>query len=172
MKVIIREFREPDAPEVNRIAVAAFSEFADGYTDWPVMRDRIATTSRLAGEMPFFVAVAEATNQAAATAQTATAGEIILGAVGYTPPFGPRPDFFEPDAVIIRMLVVDPARRGPHGSLHRPGAGRRRAADSVAYERSDEGRTADVLTPRISMDRRAARHPVRPLRTYAYAFKR
>lgn len=95
--VNIRKYRESDAEEVNRISLAAFSEFAEHYSDWPSLRDRILRTSSLAEKMDFFIAE--------------DAGK-IAGSVGYTPPFGERPDFFDRDSAIIRMLVVDPEKRG------------------------------------------------------------
>jgi hypothetical protein len=33
--MILREFCEADAQEINRLAVAAFEEFGYNYSDWP-----------------------------------------------------------------------------------------------------------------------------------------
>ncbi len=93
----IRDFQLADAARVNEISVAAFGLLSHRYTDWSAMRDRIATTSRLAAEMPMFVALYNGT---------------VAGSVALTPPGGPRPDFFDADCAVIRMLVVDPAFHG------------------------------------------------------------
>lgn len=78
MEILIREYKNSDAEALNRIAVAAFSEFAEYYSDWPALRERIAVTSRLTDEIQFFVAEELG---------------VVLGLIGYNPPFGPRSDF-------------------------------------------------------------------------------
>jgi GNAT superfamily N-acetyltransferase len=61
------------------------------------MSDRIVTTSPLAAEMPMYVALYNGT---------------VADSVALTPPGGPRPDFFDSDCAVIRMLVVDPPFHG------------------------------------------------------------
>jgi len=41
---------------VNRVALAAFSQYAHAYADWPPFSARIARTSDLAGEAELLVA--------------------------------------------------------------------------------------------------------------------
>jgi len=96
-RTFIRDFQPADAQRVNEISVAAFGLLSHRYSDWSAMRDRIATTSRLAAEMPMYVALYDGT---------------VVGSVALTPPGGPRPDFFDADCAVIRMLVVDPAFHG------------------------------------------------------------
>ena len=95
--LVLRDFVSADADRVNGIALAAFSQFAAHYDDWPKLA---ATLSRMC--------------------DLATSGEIIVaeangeiaGAVAYIPPGAPKAAFFEPAWPVIRMLVADPARRG------------------------------------------------------------
>lgn len=96
-RTFIRDFQPADARRVNEISVAAFGLLSHRYSDWSAMRDRIATTSRLATEMPMYVALYNGT---------------VAGSVALTPPGGPRPDFFDSDCAVIRMLVVDPVFHG------------------------------------------------------------
>jgi GNAT superfamily N-acetyltransferase len=93
----LRDFRPSDARDVNRVALAAFAEFADLYSDWPAMSSRIARMSALADGGEIIVAELDGT---------------IVGAVAYIPPNRPKPVFFESAWPIIRMLVVDPLHRG------------------------------------------------------------
>jgi len=94
---ILREFRESDAQEINRLAVTAFEEFGSNYSDWPALAASYARMSDLAkgGE----IVVAE------------IAGN-IAGAVAYIPPHQGKPRYFDQAWPVIRTLVVDPKRRG------------------------------------------------------------
>jgi len=47
---LIRPYRPADRDAVNRVALAAFSQYAHAYADWPAFSARIARTSDLAGE--------------------------------------------------------------------------------------------------------------------------
>ena len=38
---VIRDFRSNDAEEVNRVALAAFAEFKDAYSDWSAFSQNI-----------------------------------------------------------------------------------------------------------------------------------
>jgi hypothetical protein len=35
--MVLREFREADAQEINRLAVTAFEEYSRHYSDWPAL---------------------------------------------------------------------------------------------------------------------------------------
>ena len=35
--MVLREFREADAQEINRLAVTAFEEYSSNYSDWPAL---------------------------------------------------------------------------------------------------------------------------------------
>ena len=94
---VLRDYRESDADNVNRVAHAAFAEFKESYCDWPTMVRNVSRMAALARDGELVVAEC--------------AGE-IRGAVVYIPPGRPRADFFEREWPIIRMLVVEPAGRG------------------------------------------------------------
>ena len=111
----LRDFRPADAPQVNRLAVAAFEQFKTHYSDWPAMAasiGRMATLTEI-GE----IIVAERDDQ-------------IIGAVTYVPPGGPNPSCFDPAWPIVRMLVVDPDHRGL-------GAGRALTEECISRARRD-----------------------------------
>jgi ribosomal protein S18 acetylase RimI-like enzyme len=97
--VLVRSFQPADADAVNRIALAAFAEYEDTYSDWDAVRRGVGAMSTLADAGELIVA--------------GLAPGTLAGAVAYMPPgSAPRADFFEPEWPIIRMLVVDPAARG------------------------------------------------------------
>lgn len=95
----IRDFRKADGDAVNRVALAAYAEFSDAYSDWPALVESLMKTSAMAdaGEL----VVAEAGNR-------------IVGLVVYVGPGRPKSEFFRVEWPVIRMLSVDPATRG-HG---------------------------------------------------------
>jgi ribosomal protein S18 acetylase RimI-like enzyme len=95
----LRDFRDADAVQVNRVALAAFDEFRSQYTDWPAMVSGVAKMSALADSGEIIVAERD---------------EGIIGAVAYIPPGCAKAPYFDRSWPIIRMLVVDPAYRG-HG---------------------------------------------------------
>jgi ribosomal protein S18 acetylase RimI-like enzyme len=100
VNLLIRDFREDDAQGVNRLAVAAFEEFRDAYSDWAAMTANIAKMSTLAAVGELIIAE--------------RAGAII-GAVTYVAPHRPKAAFFDSAWAIVRMLAVDPVYRG-HGA--------------------------------------------------------
>ena len=93
----LRDYQSADADNLNRIAVSAFDQFQDHYSDWPAMRAGLSKTSDLG-----------------------VSGEVIIaelqgafaGAVAYFGPNSQKAAFFDQRWPIIRMLVVDPAFRG------------------------------------------------------------
>ena len=95
----IREFHPNDAVRVNELAVIAFDQFKDSYTDWPIFRSRIENMSLLAEVGEIIVAERQG---------------IVVGAVAYVGPGRPKAEFFRLEWPIMRMLVVDPEARG-HG---------------------------------------------------------
>lgn len=94
---MLRDYHEDDAEAIIRVALAAFAEFEQYYSDCPLFNANVAKMPKLAkaGE----IIVAEDDGR-------------IFGAVTYVGPQQPKPAFFEPAWPIIRMLVVDPAARG------------------------------------------------------------
>lgn len=98
----LRDFRSADADHVNRLAPAAFAQFSSHYDNWPALAATLAKMSDLAAHGEIIVAELSAR---------------IAGAVAYFAPGAPKASFFEPEWPVIRMLVVDPERRG-HGIGH------------------------------------------------------
>jgi ribosomal protein S18 acetylase RimI-like enzyme len=93
----LRPARAEDAGAIDAVALSAFAQYRDLYSDW-------ATFSRGVGAMSALGRAAELI--------VAESGGRILGAVAYVGPDRPKPDFFEPGWPAIRMLVVDPGARG------------------------------------------------------------
>jgi GNAT superfamily N-acetyltransferase len=95
----LRDFSADDTAALNRVAVAAFAQFKDAYSDWPAMERGVSQMSQLSqvGE----IIVAELDHR-------------VVGGVGYVGPGKPKAAFFDPRWPVIRMLVVDPHARG-HG---------------------------------------------------------
>lgn len=94
---MLRDYRAEDAEAIVRVALIAFAEFEQHYSDWPLFTAHVAKMPELAGTGEIIVAE--------------DGGEIV-GAVIYVGPNQPKPAFFDPAWPIIRMLVVDPAARG------------------------------------------------------------
>src|SRR6478735_2300651 len=94
---MLRDYQAHDAEAVRRVALTAFAQFEQHYSDWPLFNANVVKITELArtGE----IIVAEDDGR-------------IVGAVTYVGPQQPKPAFFEPAWPVIRMLVVDPAARG------------------------------------------------------------
>jgi ribosomal protein S18 acetylase RimI-like enzyme len=97
MDCLIRPYRPADRDAVDRVALAAFSQYAHAYADWPGFSARIARTSELAGQAELLVAIEQGN---------------ILGAVLHVAPGKPRSAVFPDEWAVIRMLVVAPEQRG------------------------------------------------------------
>jgi hypothetical protein len=54
--VIVRDFRAADAPQLNDVALAAFLQFKDQYSDWPAMANGVSKMSELAESGEIIVA--------------------------------------------------------------------------------------------------------------------
>jgi GNAT superfamily N-acetyltransferase len=111
----LRDFRPDDAAALDRVALAAFAQFAPEYDDWPAMAAGMSSMSALAGRAELIVAEIDGR---------------IAGGVGYVPPHAPKAAYFDPSWPVMRMLVVDPAMRGR-------GIGRALAEACVARARRD-----------------------------------
>jgi len=130
----IKDYEDSDAENLNRIAVAAFSQFRGHYQDWPAMLAGLSKTAALSatGE----VIVAESQNQ-------------IAGAVAYFGPNVEKAAFFDQRWPIIRMLVVDPAFRGK-------GLGHALSAECIARAQRDRSpiialHTSPIMTVALPM---------------------
>ena len=93
----MRDFDPSDEATLGSVALAAFKQFSDSYSDWEALAASVSRMADLAktGE----IIVAE------------TGGKII-GGVAYIGPSKPKAEYFESKWPIIRMLVVTPSARG------------------------------------------------------------
>jgi GNAT superfamily N-acetyltransferase len=130
----IRDYENPDAEDLNRIAVSAFDQYRDLYQDWPAMRASLSKTSALSviGE----VIVVEFQRQ-------------FAGAVAYFGPNSQKVSFFDQRWPIMRMLVVDPAFRGK-------GLGRALSMECIARAKRDGSpiialHTSPIMTVALPM---------------------
>jgi GNAT superfamily N-acetyltransferase len=96
-EIRLRDYQSSDAENLNRIAVSAFDQFQDHYSDWPAMRAGLSKTSDLGVSGEVIIAELQGT---------------FAGAVAYFGPNSQKAAFFDQRWPIIRMLVVDPAFRG------------------------------------------------------------
>ena len=131
---VLRDFQEPDANEVNKLAIAAFQEFSSKYSDWPALASFYGRMSTLAEHGEIMVAE--------------LAGNIV-GAVAYIPPHRPRAPYFEKAWPIIRSLVVDPTCR-------RTGVGRALTEECIIRARRDGSsaialHTSPIMTVALPM---------------------
>ncbi|MCZ0738712.1 GNAT family N-acetyltransferase [Phreatobacter sp. AB_2022a] len=97
MAPILRAYKAGDAPVLDRLAVAAFSQYGALFSDWPAMARALACHAALAAKAEIIVAEHD--------------GE-VAGSVGYCGPGRPKAAYFDEAWPIIRMLVVAPAARG------------------------------------------------------------
>jgi ribosomal protein S18 acetylase RimI-like enzyme len=109
----VRPYADGDREAVNAVARAAFMQYSRDYADWPSFIEGIARMADLAAGADILVAE--------------QAGEIV-GAVAHVGPGRPRAAFFPMAWSVIRMLVVDPQRRGQ-------GAGRELVAGCLRLAR-------------------------------------
>jgi GNAT superfamily N-acetyltransferase len=132
--ITIREYENPDAEDLNRLAVSAFSQFRDQYQDWPAVLAGLSQTSALSAT-----------------------GEVIVvknqnrrvGAVAYFGPDSQKAPFFDQRWPVIRMLVVDPSFRGN-------GLGRALSMECLARARRDGSpiialHTSPIMTVALPM---------------------
>lgn len=97
MNLRVRACAPADREAVNAVARAAFAQYAHDYQDWPSFIDGIGRMADLARDADLLVA---------------ECGDRVAGAVAHVGPGRPRSAIFPDDWSVIRMLVVDPARRG------------------------------------------------------------
>lgn len=123
----LRNYHPHDAQRIDELAVSAFSQFRDAYTDWPVFSAKISNMSALSDTGEIIVAE--------------LAGDIV-GAVAYIGPGKEKAPFFRPEWPVMRMLVVAPAARG-HG------VGKALAEECLARARRDGARSFALHTSEL-----------------------
>jgi len=111
----IRNYTTADADAVNRVALAAFAEYKESYSDWPAFCRVIGNMSALAATGELIVASRDSQ---------------IVGAVAYFGPGKKKSSFFNRDWSIIRMLVITPSSQGQ-------GIGRALTEECVCRARRD-----------------------------------
>jgi GNAT superfamily N-acetyltransferase len=134
MTVLLRDFAAIDQARVDQLALEAWEQYREQYSDWDTFRQRISAMSDLAATGEIIVAV--------------VAGR-IEGAVAYVGPGKPKSDMFRPEWPIMRMLVVSPAARGL-------GLGRALARACISRARRDGAdvfalHTSDMMTVALPM---------------------
>jgi ribosomal protein S18 acetylase RimI-like enzyme len=97
MRLVIRPYADADREAVNAVALAAFAQYSQDYKDWQGFSAGIGRMAELARDADLLVAEQDGG---------------IAGAVAHVGPGRPRADFFPDEWSVIRMLVVDPQRRG------------------------------------------------------------
>ena len=97
MTVNLRPARAEDAAAIDRVALSAFAQYRDQYSDWEVFSRGVGAMSKLGRTAELIVA---------------EGGGKVVGAVAYVGPDRPKLEIFEPHWPAIRMLVVDPGARG------------------------------------------------------------
>ena len=95
--MLIREFSVEDSILIDALAVRAWSQYKSFYPNWETTKVAINQMSKLSTIGQIFVA---------------EHNKIIVGAVGYISPNGPRAEYFKAEWGLIRMLVVAPESRG------------------------------------------------------------
>ena len=151
----IRDYQGSDADNLNRVAIAAFSQFREHYQDWPTMLASLSKTSDLSASGEVIIAELQ---------------HAFAGAVAYFGPDRPKAPFFDQRWPIIRMLVVDPAFRGN-------GIGRALTDECIARARRDGSpiialHTSPIMTVALPMYLRMGfvkAHDAPPIFGAAYA---
>ena len=122
--VTIRNFVATDRDAVNRVACAAWDQYASIFEGWDRLAARLADTASLSSNAELVVAE--------------SAG-LVVGVVGYMGPLRPREAIFPPNWAIVRMLSVLPAERGR-------GIGRLLTAECIERAKRDRAATIGLHT--------------------------
>lgn len=124
MTAIVRAYRSDDAFAVNRVALAAWEQYRELFSNWARVEALFANAAGLASKLEIFVA--EKSNS-------------VVAWVGYVEPGRDREPMFDPTWSVIRMLSVDPAARGQ-------GIGRLLSEFCISRARSDAAKVVGLHT--------------------------
>jgi hypothetical protein len=115
---MLRDYRVADAAAVNRVALAAFTQFRDAYADWPAMAANVGNMAGLAGAGEIVVAERDGA---------------VVGAVAYIRRIGRRPAIstrrgrsFACSSSIPRSAATAWGARSPRNASAAPDATARR----------------------------------------------
>lgn len=97
MKYRLRAYCCEDEGQLNTLALEAFREYEYAFKDWEGFCGKIARMSCLSEHHEIIVA---------------EAGNRLVGAVAYMPPYVPKAQYYRPEWAVMRMLVVAPQMRG------------------------------------------------------------
>lgn len=92
-----RPYRKTDKEQLNQIAIDAFAQYQDEYTDWHAIKKIVENMADL--EESAEIIVAEESG-------------IIIGGVAFVPPSSRLNKHFDRSLASIRILVVSPNQRG------------------------------------------------------------
>lgn len=123
----IRDFAPADTRAVNALALAAFEQYRDAYSDWETLKKNLVNTTVLSRDAELIVAESE---------------RGVIGSVAYAPPHQPKGPLFDPAWPVMRMLVVSPLARGL-------GVGRALTEECIARARRDGAPVFALHTSRI-----------------------
>jgi ribosomal protein S18 acetylase RimI-like enzyme len=93
----LRDFRPSDASAVDALVLKAFHQYCEQYSSWPAFSSRLGQMVQNASQSEIIVA---------------ESGGAVVGAVAYVGALQPKPSFYPPDWPMVRMLVVEPSKRG------------------------------------------------------------
>ena len=124
MTAFLREFRADDAAAVNRVALAAWDQYREVFSDWARSEAIFANVASLADKAELLVAEKEGS---------------IVGCVLYVSPGREREDIYESTWSIIRALSVHPGARGQ-------GIGRRLSEACIERARRDGAKVIGLHT--------------------------
>ncbi len=94
---LIKEYRKTDKEQLNRLALEAFAQYQDCYTDWPSIKKVIGNMAELEKSAEIIVAEESGT---------------IIGGVVLVPPSYEFNNHLDSSMALMRMLVVSPDHRG------------------------------------------------------------
>jgi len=97
MNFQIKNFIPEQREALNQLALDAFSDFKEIYEDWLGFSQKISNMASLSKNSEIIVAVQD---------------QQLLGAVAYLSPKSIKSEMFDKDWAVLRMLVVDPKKRG------------------------------------------------------------